>query len=116
MLHRLLPYCLLLVSVDQLVNVQVIKTVWAICKDAWGCWCLCTRLLCQRLPNLQSAHMTIVLTAAPLTLCERKSFKRYLAWQQPCIDICSKTALSPAQSVVAVLTEPFASVLRCPEV
>ena len=56
MVQWLLLCCLLLVTADQLVDVQIIKTVWAICKDVGLRCCLCMSLRCCRLRDLRSAQ------------------------------------------------------------
>ncbi len=52
--HKLRLGCLLLVSADQMINVQVIETVWAICKDANGRCCVYVWLLHSLLGSLRN--------------------------------------------------------------
>ena len=55
-IHKLRVGCLLLVSADQMINVQVIETVWAICKDASRRCCLYVGLLHSLLYCLQHKY------------------------------------------------------------
>ena len=65
--HKLRLGCLLLVSADQMINVQVIETVWAVRKDAGGRCCLYLGLLQSLLYCLQRkyGHFQIEFATGP---------------------------------------------------